>query len=104
MARWRRDSGPAWPARLIEFNPWEWTEDEILEAASDYARRYAEANRLEEPPPADAWPEHMTPLFAYTFHRMRWAKENNREWELVDQMRRNRLRRQRSNTLSLEES
>jgi hypothetical protein len=104
MARWRRDSGPSWPARLIEFNPWEWTEDEILEAAEDYARRYAEANRLAEPVPADSWPEHMTPLFAYSHFRMKWARENGRERDLVDRMTRNRLRRQRRNTLLLEES
>jgi hypothetical protein len=104
MATWRRGTGPVWPERLTRFREWEWSWDEVAEAAEDYARRYAEANRLAEPVPADSWPEHMTPLFAYSHFRMKWARENGREWELVDQMRRNRLRRQRSNTLSLEES
>jgi hypothetical protein len=104
MARWRRDTGPEWPTRLQRFCEWEWSEAEITEAAEGFARRHAVASRLEEPLPPDSWPGHMTAAFAYTHFRMRWARENGRERDLVDQMRRNRLRRQRSNTLSLEES
>jgi hypothetical protein len=94
VARWRRDAGPDWPERLTRFREWEWSEDEILEAAEDYARRHAEVNGLAEPQPPDAWERHMTPLFAYSFFRMKWAKEHGRELDLVDAMITNRLRRQ----------
>lgn len=95
MARWRNTGGPAWPSRLLEFNEFEWSEAEILEAAEDYARRHAAANGLSEPLPADSWPRHMTAAFAWSYHRMEWARENGREQDLVDAMIRNRLRRQR---------
>jgi hypothetical protein len=95
MARWRRDAGPAWPERLTRFCEWEWSEEEILEAAEVYAARHAAASGLESPLPADAWPGHMRALFAYTHFRLRWARENDREQDLVDEMIRNRLRRSR---------
>jgi hypothetical protein len=95
MARWRRSGGPEWPLRLTRFNEWEWSEAEIEEAASDYARRHAEINGLEAPLPADAWPRHMTPRFAWGFFRRKWAREHDREQDLVDEMVENRLRRQR---------
>jgi hypothetical protein len=104
MARWRNSDGPEWPARLQTFSPWQWSEDEILEAASDYAMRYAAANGLEDPPPPDAWPGHMTAEFAYTHFRMRWAREHGRTQDLVDAMVSNRLRRSRRNLFQEDET
>jgi hypothetical protein len=95
MARWRRDAGPEWPERLQRFREWEWDEGDILEAAEHYALRHAAANGLEEPLPADIWPGHMTEIFAYTHFRMKWARENGREQDLVDEMIQNRLERGR---------
>jgi hypothetical protein len=95
MARWRQDSGPEWPERLTRFREWEWSPDEIAEAAEDYARRHAVASGLEVPLPADSWPDHMTARFAYSHFRSRWAREHGREQDLVDEMVRNRLRRSR---------
>jgi hypothetical protein len=102
VARWRRDAGPEWPERLTRFCPWEWTEDEILEAAEDYAARHAAVNGLAEPLPADSWERHMTPLFAYSYFRMKWAREHGREGDLAEQMIANRLERQRRGTFDLE--
>jgi hypothetical protein len=104
MTEFRRDAGPEWPERLTRFCSWEWSADEILEAAEDYARRWAEVNGLAEVPPADRWERHMTPLFAWTHFRMEWARANGREQDLVDEMIENRLRRQRRYNLSEDES
>ena len=103
MARWRRDSGPAWPERLTRFHEWEWTEAEILDAAEAAARRHAASNDLPEPLPADRWPDHMTARFAYTHFRLKWARENGRMQDLVDEMIANRLRRKRRYAASPEE-
>jgi len=95
MPRRRTDTGPEWPERLTRFCEWEWSEEEILEAATDYARRHAEKNGMDEPLPPDTWPRHMEPLFAYSHFRMKWAREHGREQDLVDAMIYNRLERQR---------
>jgi hypothetical protein len=95
VAKWRRDSGPEWPTRLTRFCEWEWSYAEIIEAAEDYARRHAAANGLAEPLPADSWPLHMRPEFAYAHFRAKWARENGREQDLVDGMIERRLERQR---------
>lgn len=104
MATWRRDGGAPWPQRLTRFREWEWSDDEVREAAEDYARRHAVASGLPEPLPADAWPQHLTPLFAYTHFRMKWAREHGRQTDLVAAMIRNRLRRQRRNLYTGDES
>jgi hypothetical protein len=80
---------------LLRFREWEWTEDEILEAAQDYAVRHAAANGLPEPLPADSWPLHMRPGFAYAHFRAKWASEHGREQDLVDAMIEGRLERRR---------
>jgi hypothetical protein len=84
-----------WPERLTRFREWEWTEAEILEAVEAYAARHAARNGLEEPLPLEQWGHLMTPRFAYGHCRRRWARENGREDELVDEMIQNRLRRNR---------
>jgi hypothetical protein len=103
MPRRRTDTGPEWPERLLEFNEWEWSESEIAEAAEDYARRHAEASGLAEPLPPDAWPRHMRPVFAWSYFRRKWAREHDREDDLVDEMTRNRLERGRRGSVRLEE-
>lgn len=104
MATWRRDAGPEWPERLTRFRDWEWSADEIDEAASDFARRHAEASGMAEPLSADSWPRHMTPLFAFSYFRMRWAEENGRTQDLVDEMTRRRVERGRRGRVNLEDA
>jgi hypothetical protein len=95
MARWRQGAGPEWPERLTRFCEWEWSESEILEAVESYAARHAAASGLEEPLPLERWTHLATPRYAWGHFRRRWARENGREDELVDEMVQNRLRRQR---------
>ena len=95
MTEFNTDGGPEWPERLTRFCEWEWTEEEILEAATDYAKRHAEINNLAEPLPPDAWSRHMEPLFAYSHFRRKWALENGRMQDIVDGIIRRRLERQR---------
>jgi hypothetical protein len=104
MARWRRDTGgPEWPERLTRFCEWEWSEAEILEAAEAYTARHARANNLAEPLPPDRWPRLLTAGYAFTHFRLKWAMENDREQELVDEMIANRLERGRRGSVHLED-
>jgi hypothetical protein len=103
VARWRRNTAAAWPERLREFSPWDWSSAEVEEAAQAYTARHAAVNGLAEPLPPESWERHMEPAFAYTHFRLRWARENGREQDLVNEMIRNRLRRSRR-TLEGDES
>jgi hypothetical protein len=90
----KRDyAAPPWPERLTRFCEWEWSEDEIIEAAQAAAQRHADRNGLPEPLPAESWPHRMTAAHAWSWHRRRWARENGRAQDLVDEMERRRIER-----------
>lgn len=78
---------------MLEFNEFEWTDAEVEAAALAYVERHAAVNGLSEPLPP--WDSLLTPAFAWSAARLRWAEQHGRSQDLVDAMVRNRLRRQR---------